>query len=115
MDFQTSIKVHPTALFNIVHSFERRKEDAKRVIGTLLGSIHGNTVEVTSCFCVPHNESKDEVAVDMEFARSMTDFHTKANPNEVIVGWLIQNLYFIFQISFNFSLFFFEACVIICV
>ena len=79
------------------------------------GSIHGNTVEVTSCFCVPHNESKDEVAVDMEFARSMTDFHTKANPNEVIVGWLIQNLYFIFQISFNFSLFFFEACVIICV
>merc|ERR1712183_13368 len=91
MDF-SSVKIHPTVLFTIVDSFERRKEDAKRVIGTLLGNIHGNEVVVTSCFCVPHNESKDEVAVDMESARTMTDFHVKTNPNEVIVGWYATGL-----------------------
>lgn len=83
----TSVKVHPTVLLSIVDSFERRKEDSKRVIGTLLGNIHGSCVTVTSCFCVPHTESKEEVAVDMEFARTMTNFHVKTNPNEVIVGW----------------------------
>ena len=30
-------RVHPTVLFSIVDSYERRNEDAKRVIGTLLG------------------------------------------------------------------------------
>jgi len=83
----TLVYIHPTVLFTIIDSFERRKEDAKRVIGTLLGNVHGNIVTVTNCFCVPHNESKDEVAVDMEFARTMTDFHAKANPSESIVGW----------------------------
>jgi len=86
MDF-LSVKVHPTVLLTIVDSYERRKDDARRVIGTLLGNIAGNEVTITSCFCVPHNESRDEVAVDMEFARTMTDFHLKTNPNEVIVGW----------------------------
>lgn len=31
------VKVHPLVLFNIVDSYERRSEDPKRVIGTLLG------------------------------------------------------------------------------
>ena len=33
-------RVHPVVLFSIVDSFERRNEDAKRVIGTLLGKLH---------------------------------------------------------------------------
>ena len=33
----TLVYIHPTVLFTIIDSFERRKEDAKRVIGTLLG------------------------------------------------------------------------------
>lgn len=33
----TSCRVHPIVLFSIVDAFERRKEDAKRVIGNLLG------------------------------------------------------------------------------
>ncbi len=55
------VVIHPVVLFSIVDSFERRNEDAKRVIGTLLGTIDKNIVEIKSCFCVPHNESKDEV------------------------------------------------------
>ena len=30
-------RVHPVVLFSVVDSYERRNEDAKRVIGTLLG------------------------------------------------------------------------------
>lgn len=57
------VVIHPVVLFSIVDSYERRNEDAKRVIGTLLGSIDKNIVEIKSCFCVPHNESKDEVGL----------------------------------------------------
>ena len=32
-------RVHPVVLFSIVDSYERRNEDAKRVIGTLLGML----------------------------------------------------------------------------
>jgi len=79
--------VHPVVLFSIVDSYERRNEDARRVIGTLLGVYDQGSVEVTNCFTVPHNESEDEVAVDIEFARNMYELHKKVNPSEVIVGW----------------------------
>jgi len=84
-----NVVIHPTVLFSIVDAFERRPEDARRVVGTLLGSIEksGFHVEVTNCFAVPHNESEDEVAFDMEFAKTMFDLHKKVQPNEVIVGW----------------------------
>lgn len=34
-------RVHPVVLFTIVDSYERRNEDARRVIGTLLGNTQG--------------------------------------------------------------------------
>jgi len=80
-------KVHPLCLFTIIDAYERRNEDAKRVIGTLLGTIEKGVVEVTNCFAVPHNESDDEVAVDIEYARNMFELHKKVNNREVIVGW----------------------------
>jgi len=81
------VHVHPVVLFSIVDSFERRNEDARRVIGTLLGVCDKNTVEITNCFTVPHNESDDEVAIDIEFAKNMYELHKKVNPAELIVGW----------------------------
>ena len=33
-------RVHPVVLFSIVDSYERRNEDARRVIGTLLGRLY---------------------------------------------------------------------------
>jgi len=80
-------KVHPVVLFSIIDAYERRNEDAKRVIGTLLGSVDKGVVEVTNCFAVPHNESDDEVAVDIEYARNMFELHKKVNSSEGIVGW----------------------------
>jgi len=85
---QTNVcKVHPVVLFTIIDSYERRNEDAKRVIGTLLGNVEKGVVEVTNCFAVPHNESDDEVAVDIEYARNMFELHKKVNSRETIVGW----------------------------
>uniref|UniRef100_A0A8C4SS38 Eukaryotic translation initiation factor 3 subunit F n=1 Tax=Erpetoichthys calabaricus TaxID=27687 RepID=A0A8C4SS38_ERPCA len=81
------VKIHPVVFASIVDSYERRNEGACRVIGTLLGTIDKHTVEVTNCFSVPHNESEDEVAVDMEFAKNMYELHKKVSPSEVIVGW----------------------------
>jgi translation initiation factor 3 subunit F len=80
-------RVHPVALFSIVDSFERRNEGATRVIGTLVGTYEKGAVEVTNCFCVPHTESIEEVAIDLEFAKNMYELHRKVNPSEVIVGW----------------------------
>uniref|UniRef100_A0A7M6DPX4 MPN domain-containing protein n=1 Tax=Clytia hemisphaerica TaxID=252671 RepID=A0A7M6DPX4_9CNID len=82
------VLIHPTALFTIIDSYERRNEDAKRVIGTLLGRVEKNgVVEVTNCFTVPHVETQDEVALDKEYAISMLDLHKQASRTEDIVGW----------------------------
>ncbi|XP_028584848.2 eukaryotic translation initiation factor 3 subunit F [Podarcis muralis] len=82
-----AVRIHPVVLASIVDSFERRNEGAARVIGTLLGTIDKHSVEVTNCFSVPHNESEDEVAVDMEFAKNMYELHKKVSPSEIILGW----------------------------
>ncbi|XP_066477734.1 eukaryotic translation initiation factor 3 subunit F [Tiliqua scincoides] len=82
-----AVRLHPVVLSSIVDSFERRNEGAARVIGTLLGTVDKHSVEVTNCFSVPHNESEDEVAVDMEFAKNMYELHKKVSPSEIILGW----------------------------
>nr|CAG4644112.1 EOG090X09C5 [Lepidurus arcticus] len=87
MALNVSVKVHPVVLFQIVDSYERRNLDALRIIGTLLGTVDKTGVEVTNCFCVPHNESEEEVAVEIDFAKHMFELHKKINPQETIVGW----------------------------
>ncbi|EHB06128.1 Eukaryotic translation initiation factor 3 subunit F [Heterocephalus glaber] len=81
------VRLRPVILASIVDSYERRNEGATRVIRTLLGTVDKHSVEVTNCFSVPHNESEDEVAVDMESAKNMHELHKKVSPNEVILGW----------------------------
>jgi len=81
------VKVLPVVFFSILDHYLRRAETQGRVIGTLLGTITGANVEVTSCFPVPHNETDEQVAVDMEYQRTMFNLHQRVNPKEVIVGW----------------------------
>lgn len=82
--------IHPVALFSILDHYLRRKDDQERVIGTLLG-VRSTTdsleVEVKSSFAVLHSETSEQVAVDMEYHRTMYELHHKVNPKEVIVGW----------------------------
>ena len=56
-----SVKVHPAVLLNICDAFIRRNSKQHRVVGTLLGYIADNVVEVKSCYAVPHNDTPESV------------------------------------------------------
>ena len=56
-----TVLIHPVALFAVIDSYERRPENSRRVIGTLMGKRDKLSVEVKSAFCVPHSEKEDEV------------------------------------------------------
>ncbi|KAI5778233.1 JAB1/Mov34/MPN/PAD-1 ubiquitin protease-domain-containing protein [Geopyxis carbonaria] len=102
-----NVVLHTQALFSILDHSLRRNSEQDRVIGTLLGvrSDDGTEVEIRNCFGVGHNESQEQVEVDMEYHKTMLALHLKANPREVLVGWyatspelntfsaLIQNFY----------------------
>ena len=54
------VKIHPTVIFAIVDSYERRSEKMTRVVGTLLGTNVQGNIEVIDSFVVPHRDG-DEV------------------------------------------------------
>lgn len=49
-------------LFSVLDHYIRRPENQKRVIGTLLGTVTANVVEITNSFAVPHLEKNNEVS-----------------------------------------------------
>lgn len=82
--------MHPVALFSILDHYLRRGDAQDRVIGTLLGTrSETGEIEVRSSFAVLHSENSEQVAVDMEYHRTMYDLHHKVNPKEHIVGWYV--------------------------
>lgn len=89
----TSLTIHPTALFSILDHYLRRTDRQHRVIGTLLGARPTpSTVNVTHAFAVLHSETEEQVAVDMEYHRSMFEMFVRgrgdANKEQLnIVGW----------------------------
>jgi translation initiation factor 3 subunit F len=82
-----SVKIHPVALFSICDGYIRRNEKQDRVIGTLLGVVSDGTVEIKNCYIVPHNESSEQVAVDIAHHRTMFELHQRVAPSETVVGW----------------------------
>ncbi|KAG1365858.1 Eukaryotic translation initiation factor 3 subunit F [Cocos nucifera] len=85
-----SARVHPLVLFNVCDCYVRRSDQADRVIGTLLGSISPDgTVEIKNSYAIPHNESADQVALDIDYHHNMFLSHQKVNQKEVIVGWYL--------------------------
>lgn len=82
-----SVKVHPVVLFSICDAFIRRNDKQERVIGTLLGNVIDGVVHVKSSYVVPHNESQDQVAVDIVHHKTMHDLLHRVTPTEHIVGW----------------------------
>ncbi|XP_062230460.1 eukaryotic translation initiation factor 3 subunit F-like [Phragmites australis] len=86
--WSSSARVEAVVLFNICDSYVRRPDQAERVIGTLLGSLlPDGTVHVRNSYVVPHSESADQVAIDIDYHRNMYASHHKVNPKELIVGW----------------------------
>ncbi|KAL6533133.1 Eukaryotic translation initiation factor 3 subunit F [Orobanche minor] len=83
-----SARVHPLVIYNICDCYVRRPDQAERVIGTLLGSVlPDGTVDIRNSYAVPHNESSDQVALDIDYHRNMLSSQQKVNPKEIIVGW----------------------------
>ncbi|KAF3628641.1 Eukaryotic translation initiation factor 3 subunit F [Capsicum annuum] len=83
-----SAKVHPLVIFNICDCYVRRPDQADRIIGTLLGSVlPDGTADIRNSYAVPHSESQDQVALDIDYHHNMLSSHQKVNPKEVIVGW----------------------------
>jgi len=74
-------------LFSIADSYERRSADSHRVIGTLVGNVDKQCVEVTNCFCIPHKEHLDRVEADIVYAQEMFELNKKVAPHETLVGW----------------------------
>lgn len=55
------VRLHPVAIAGICDAYERRKEKAFRVVGTLMGKFDGDVVEITNCSAVPHEEGGGQV------------------------------------------------------
>jgi len=81
------VKVHPVVLFQITDAYERRPQENHRVIGTLVGSVDKQCVEITNCFCVPHKEYEERVEADIVYAQDMFELNKKVAPQENLVGW----------------------------
>jgi len=82
-----TVKVHPVVLFSIADSYERRPAESHRVIGTLVGNVDKQCIEVTNCFCIPHKEHEDKVEADIAYAQEMFELNKKVAPHEALVGW----------------------------
>lgn len=83
----SSAKINPMVLFTICDSYIRRNEGSDRIIGTLLGNITDGVANITNCYTVPHNESMDQVAVDIVHHKTLFDLHQKVNKADVVIGW----------------------------
>jgi len=81
------VKGHPVVLFQITDAYERRPQENHRVIGTLVGSVDKQCVEITNCFCVPHKEYEERVEADIVYAQDMFELNKKVAPQENLVGW----------------------------
>lgn len=83
------VRVAPVVLLGVVDHYMRRAAGKHRVIGTLLGVFHPHdgSVDVTGSFPVPHDEIADEIAVDIEYNRTMVDLHRNVSSAHAIVGW----------------------------
>jgi len=57
------------------------------VIGTLVGNVDKQSVEVTNCFCIPHKEYEERVEADIVYAQDMYELNRKVAPHETLVGW----------------------------
>jgi len=74
-------------LLQICDAYLRRNDKQERVIGTLLGIAGDGVIQINRCYVVPHNESADQVAVDVNHHKTMFDMNQRVSPAQSIVGW----------------------------
>ena len=82
-----AVRLDATAVFIILDHHLRKRDNQKRVIGTLMGVRTESDVQVRSAFAVLHSETADQVAIDEEYFQHMLEVTQKVQPREQIVGW----------------------------
>jgi len=85
---QVKVSVHPLVVLTVLDAYMRRGTGLNRVIGTLLGTKTANLVEVTNCYCVPHQETAEgEIAFDEDYNLKMLSLKKVMAQGEEVVGW----------------------------
>lgn len=88
--------IHPNITPNILDHYLRKPEEEEIVVGTILGTIDGSTldgstIDICSCFAVPQyfDKEKKALVIDTEYIKKMMKFHRKVNPKEGLLGMYI--------------------------
>lgn len=85
------VTVHPLVLLSVVDHYTRVARDtSKRVIGVLLGELHGGKAELTNSYAIPFEEDpKDSSSwyIDRQYHEDMYAMFKKINASEKILGW----------------------------
>lgn len=55
-------------------------------MGTLLGGVDGQLVDIQTCFSVPLEKDDQKYTMDKEYLQKMLKFNRKVNPKEDLVG-----------------------------
>jgi len=84
--------VHPLVLLSAVDHYSRVANNSSkaRVVGVLLGSRQGNTIDVSNSFAVPFEEDRHDPSVwfiDHNYLEDMFHMFKKVNAKEKIIGW----------------------------
>jgi len=79
------ITIAPLVLLSVVDHY--RRVPVSRVIGVLLGSTGGSTINITNSFAVPFEEDEDNFFFDSSYLQNMFELFYKVNCAEKIVGW----------------------------
>jgi hypothetical protein len=83
---QLHCSIHPTIVSNILDHFLRRPQGENTVVGTLLGGVDGQLVDIQTCFSVPLEKDDQKYTMDKEYLQKMLKFNRKVNPKEDLVG-----------------------------
>lgn len=85
------VLVHPLVLLSVVDHYNRvAKDTKKRVVGILLGSWHGKTVDVANSYAVPFEEDENDPDIwflDHNYHEAMWNMYRKVNAKEKVIGW----------------------------
>jgi translation initiation factor 3 subunit F len=65
---QLQCSIHPTIVSNILDHYMRRPQNEQTVVGTLLGSVDGQIVDLQTCFSIPtETNAKKNVVIDDQY------------------------------------------------
>jgi hypothetical protein len=86
---QLQCSIQPSVVSIILDHYMRRPQGEDTVVGTLLGSVDGQIVDIQTCFSVPMEQDQDNKKsklIDKDYNEKMLKFHRKVNPKEDLIG-----------------------------